>query len=232
MIPKVIYQTWHTNKIPEPIQSGINKMRNENPEYRYELHLDEQARTFVEENYSKQILEIYDSLLVGAAKADLWRYMMLYKYGGIYLDIDSVWKKPFKELLSDEDNAIISRENNSGLFVQWCLIFNKEHPVLKYAIEKACTNILFRSQDNVVYLTGPIVFSEAVKRTYEGIDVYGLSDEEANKQINNKKMGVKRCRVYSHDYGDFAQYKHEQADNILYTEKPYWHEQQKSGIIK
>ena len=232
MIPKTIYQTWYTKKIPEPIQESINKMKNENPDYKYELHLDEQARSFVEENYSKQILEIYDSLLVGAAKADLWRYMMLYKNGGIYLDIDSIWKKPFSELLREDDNAVISREKNSGLFVQWCLIFNKEHPILKYAIEQACSNILFRSQTNVVFLTGPVVFSQAVKRAYENIDVYSLSDEEANKHINNKKLGKQKCRVYSHDYGNFAQYKHDQAENLLYVEKPYWHEQQKNGIIK
>ena len=36
------------------------------------------------------ILKCYDSLNIGAAKADFWRYLILYKTGGIYIDVDSM----------------------------------------------------------------------------------------------------------------------------------------------
>lgn len=36
--------------------------------------------------------------LVGAAKADIWRYSALYTYGGVYLDDDSDIKTPLDEV--------------------------------------------------------------------------------------------------------------------------------------
>lgn len=232
MIPKTIYQTWYTTNIPGPIQESIDQMKDQNPDYKYVLFDDDTMRDFIQTSYSKQILEIYDVLKVGAAKADLWRYLVLYKYGGIYLDIDSVWKGSFNSIISENDKAVISRENNDDLFVQWCLMFEPGHPILRYAIEKACTNILFRSQDNIVFLTGPIVYSEAVNTTLSPHKIYSMTDDEANKIINTHNMGDKRCKVFSTDYKPHGTYKHTQAESLLYKERPYWHiEQKESGIF-
>ncbi len=38
--------------------------------------------------------------LVGAAKADIWRYSVLYTYGGLYLDDDSDIKTPLDEVIA------------------------------------------------------------------------------------------------------------------------------------
>lgn len=232
MIPKTIYQTWYTKNIPDPIQKDIENMKSLNPGYTYQLFDDDTMRDFIQTYYSKQILEIYDVLKVGAAKADLWRYLVLYKYGGIYLDIDSVWNGAFDSIISEKDTAVISRENNEDLFVQWCLIFAPGHPILRYAIEKACANILFRSQDNIVFLTGPIVYSEAVNNVLAPVKIYSMTDEDANKIINTARMGDKKCKIFSTDYKPYGTYKHELAESLLYKERPYWHTQQKEGIFK
>lgn len=34
---------------------------------------------------------------INAIYADMWRYIVLYKYGGIYLDIDMEFLKPIQE---------------------------------------------------------------------------------------------------------------------------------------
>ncbi|RYY75949.1 hypothetical protein EON63_18875 [archaeon] len=43
---------------------------------------------------------VYDLInpLVGAARADVWRYAVLYTYGGVYLDDDSDMKTPFDDV--------------------------------------------------------------------------------------------------------------------------------------
>ena len=44
----------------------------------------------------------------------------MYKYGGVYLDMDSSILKPLRELINDDDNAIITTaEGNPHLYVQW-----------------------------------------------------------------------------------------------------------------
>ena len=42
--------------------------------------------------------------LNGAAKSDIWRYSILWKYGGIYIDFDAVCFKSFDEMINNYSN--------------------------------------------------------------------------------------------------------------------------------
>ena len=57
--------------------------------------------------------------------------------------MDSSILKPLDELIKEEDNAIITAENNPNTYVQWALIFSKQHPILKKIIESYIVNITF-----------------------------------------------------------------------------------------
>lgn len=54
------------------------------------------------EFYNTSVSAVYNLInpLVGAAKADIWRYSVLYTYGGVYLDDDSDMKTPLDEVSS------------------------------------------------------------------------------------------------------------------------------------
>ena len=86
---------------------------------------------FVNDNFKGEIADCYNKLNIIVAKVDFWRYLVLYKYGGVYLDMDSSIERPLHELINDEDEAIITAEGNPHLYVQWALIFSKHHPILK-----------------------------------------------------------------------------------------------------
>ena len=51
------------------------------------LFNDADCRAFIMNQYPPDVLMAYDRLIPTAFKADLWRYCVLYKYGGVYLDI-------------------------------------------------------------------------------------------------------------------------------------------------
>jgi len=51
------------------------------------LFNDADCRSFIENEYPLDVVYAYDQLIPTAFKADLWRYCILYKYGGVYLDI-------------------------------------------------------------------------------------------------------------------------------------------------
>ena len=87
--PKIIYQTWATKTLPVSIQSSIENMMTINSNYDYRLFDDEEMLQFNEENYDSSVVDCFKQLKIGAAKADLWRYLILYKNGGVYLDVDS-----------------------------------------------------------------------------------------------------------------------------------------------
>lgn len=51
------------------------------------LFHDAECRAFISREFPDDVLYAYDRLIPTAFKADLWRYCVLYKYGGVYLDI-------------------------------------------------------------------------------------------------------------------------------------------------
>ena len=51
------------------------------------LFNDADCRAFIAREFPDDVLYAYDRLIPTAFKADLWRYCVLYKYGGVYLDI-------------------------------------------------------------------------------------------------------------------------------------------------
>ena len=86
-IPHNIFQTWHTKKLPPQMFSTISNIKKLNPRFNHYLFDDNDCREFIKNNFDESILNAYDRLIPGAYKADLWRYCILYKKGGIYLDI-------------------------------------------------------------------------------------------------------------------------------------------------
>jgi len=87
LVPLILYQTWHSKSLPPKMAACVKRLTKENPEFEYRLYDDADCRAFIKENYDADVLDAYDRLIPGAYKADLWRYCVLYKTGGVYLDI-------------------------------------------------------------------------------------------------------------------------------------------------
>ena len=87
VIPLNIYQTWHTKDLPKFMKKTVDNIIKNNPAFKHYLFDDNDCRNFIKDNFDVTVLNAFDSLIPGAYKADLWRYCVLYKNGGIYLDI-------------------------------------------------------------------------------------------------------------------------------------------------
>ena len=96
IIPLNIFQTWSTLDLPPLMKENVELLKQQNPEFNYYLYDDNMCREFIKNNYEKDVLYTYDKLKPGAFKADLFRYCILYKYGGIYLDIKYKCVNQFK----------------------------------------------------------------------------------------------------------------------------------------
>ena len=87
VIPKKIFQTWHSSDLPPKMRENTMKLQKNHPDFEYYLFDDESCRKFIEMNFDSEVVGAFDQLVPGAYKADLWRYCVLYTHGGIYLDI-------------------------------------------------------------------------------------------------------------------------------------------------
>lgn len=198
MIPKVIYQTWK-RELPDRVKGLVAWMRGLNPEYEYRFFDDTAMDAFVKEHGPKvdgRVWEAYKRLAVGAARADLWRYLLMYVWGGIYLDVDSLIVRPLREMIRGDEMGIVSREAHSGLFVQWMLVFAPGCRYMRECVVRCVENILEGENDNILEVTGPGVYSGVLG----GDGIWELEDEEASSVLGE---GV---RVLGVDYEGFGVY--------------------------
>lgn len=114
MIPRTIHQIWiGTAKKPDKyMKTWYEDYINQYPQYTYRFWDDESINNLL--NYNGNIKYVYDLEKTMFGKADIARYLILYYFGGIYIDADSVWinNKNLDELL-DKHDFFISKEPSS-----------------------------------------------------------------------------------------------------------------------
>lgn len=98
--PRIIHQTWKSKvNIPPKLQAFQQSVRSLHPNYEFRLYDDNDLRNIVQETVP-QYLEKYDSFGKNIERVDFARYAMLYKYGGIYLDMDISSLKPLDDFVN------------------------------------------------------------------------------------------------------------------------------------
>lgn len=109
-IPKDVYQTWVIHYEHEAIKnmkllnSGING-------YTFHLYNNTEMDMFMLNDIGSQWDELAQSYFcidprMGAARADIWRYAVLWKKGGVYVDYDTECLYPFDSMLLRNENDI------------------------------------------------------------------------------------------------------------------------------
>lgn len=206
-IPKIIHQTFKSANLPFLTRWHISQFRKKNPEYAYEFYDDQRIERFISQEFDHETLNLYQKLNIGAAKADFFRYAVLLKNGGVYLDIDSLINGKLDDFILPTDVAIISSENNPGLLVQWALFFEPGHPFLKKTLELVLDNIRNNTYPHDVHkMTGPSVYTQAVN--------YCIN---ADPNILYRRLGV--------DYNGHLKFKYA-LSKILYPKGDHWKKMQ------
>ena len=163
-IPKIIHQTFKSKELPLLTRWHISRMLKRNPDYVYEFYDDDRIEEFLLKEFDQETFDAYKRLNIGAAKADFFRYAVLYKKGGIYLDIDCHLKSKFADFLYPEDVAVLSPEKNPICYVQWAMFYAAGHPFLEKTMKLMLRNIQQNRFPNDVHkMTGPTVYTEAIR---------------------------------------------------------------------
>lgn len=131
-IPKIIHQLWIG---PRPMPSKfMDTWRDKHPDYEYirwtEAEISRRGIQFECQNEIDRMSEIN-------GKADIIRWEILYHYGGIFLDADSICIEPFDESFLSK-NAFAGFENENvrkGLVATGTMGFIPNHPLCRAAID-------------------------------------------------------------------------------------------------
>ena len=251
-ISQHIFQTYRTKTgLPHDIEQNIEHLKRLNPEYEYQLFDDEDIKAFILEHYGEVIRGYYQRIapIYGAARADFFRYLLVYQLGGVYLDIKSSLDKPLKEVLRVEDKFILTHWDNRsgeqyegigiyselgslprGEYIQWSIASVAGHPFLRAVILQMLRNIdeytPFRHWAGlwgVLRTTGPVMYTkviEAMRPTLvEGQD-YRLLDKP--QEIGLRYSIYDTAGVYGHKKALKANYNKAYTPIIVTPDRPLY----------
>jgi len=189
LIPKLIHMTTKSRRhLTEPFIANLERMRNLNPDWTISVYEDEECLEFIRMYFDTDMLHTYRAInpRYGAARADLFRYLLLYQCGGAYLDIKSAATRPLDDVLKPADQYLLAHWDNApgrpfqgwgvhaetpypGEFVNWCIVAGPRHTFLEHVAGAVQRNI--RSYDPsrdgtgkraVLRMTGPIAYTKAI----------------------------------------------------------------------
>ncbi len=201
-IPKIIHQTFaDQDSLHVTFVENILRLKKMNKKWEHKFYDDKQQRRLINEFYGSDVLKIYDSInpVYGAARADFFRYLLLYMLGGVYLDIKSTVTRSLDETLREGDSYLLSHWNPETYqawgsypeygveneYQQWHIVASPRHPFLESVIRNVKRNLEHYDTDRdgvgkkaVLKLTGPIAYTLAIReiREYHDHRVVDIED--------------------------------------------------------
>jgi mannosyltransferase OCH1-like enzyme len=98
-IPKVLMQTWKTEEVPKIWKRGQASILRAFPDWQYVLMTDAAIDEFVRQYFPEHV-EAFYKMPYPIQRIDIFRYMFLYIYGGLYMDLDFEVTQSFAEYVS------------------------------------------------------------------------------------------------------------------------------------
>ncbi len=181
LAPPIVHQIWMQgwDKRPAKFNENIDQLKAMNPEFQF-LTWDEESIAIECKKLGSEFEEKYRSFSTMISKVDYGRYILLYNYGGISVDLDMKPLHPIRETPElDTYDFIVSGGafpfGKLGMVNNAVLIVTANHPLLLKFIQQI-TDINVKESDYLtkeLYVhntTGPLVLSQFIKE-HKGIHV-------------------------------------------------------------
>ena len=142
-IPHIIHQTWDDENVPARFSPFMRTWTKLHPDWEYWFWTPTEVRRMLQKHYP-QYLAMYGDYKEAIFKANLMRYFIMHKYGGVYADLDLESLRPLDNWTMDNE-CIMSQNHHVHAYVVGnssrpnvmitFLASRPGHPYFKRAIE-------------------------------------------------------------------------------------------------
>jgi mannosyltransferase OCH1-like enzyme len=175
MIPRLIHQTAKTRDISPQWQGYQLKLLSLHPDWTYKLWTDEDNLAFVKSEYP-EFLDTFQKLPKNIMRVDVIRYLIVYKFGGLYMDLDYEMLRPFDQL----DHDIVLPWESDGEFgpgndrvCNSIFAAAPGHPFFRLAIDDLKSRPPLGENVDVLSATGPLFLTRIYHQAIaDGIEIY------------------------------------------------------------
>ncbi|KAI9293152.1 hypothetical protein K502DRAFT_279167, partial [Neoconidiobolus thromboides FSU 785] len=182
-----------------------------NPFYEYNIYDDNEIDNIVRTNMPNDVYEAFKALPMPVLKADYFRYIVLYLYGGVYSDTDTKCVRPIDtwndnlagvkmivgmEFYNGDLNFRCKNPNEfaRGIqFIQWTIAATPRHPILLDVINriKEVTPSMLKKEKridcDVLDWTGPGIWSDTV---YSYLNISDVKRFDIQKPFLHKDVYI------------------------------------------
>jgi mannosyltransferase OCH1-like enzyme len=192
-IPKIIHQSYISNNVKKNMYNAINRWRLMNMNYEYKYWTDEECYEMVC-SFGEDVAEAYNMLYMGAAKSILFRLCVLYKYGGVWIDVSTDCKNSIDKILSNHDFIMVAdKDQNYGIYQKFiCTEMN--NPIIKHILHFTVNRVLNHEKFDRIHqikanlplnIAGSYIFELAMKDFFK---VSTLNNLKLSKKYPNKSI--------------------------------------------
>ena len=145
MIPKKLHFTYKTKALPDKYSENIAVWKQTCPDWEFNFYTDVDIASFFS-TYFPQYLHDISQIKLGVILSDIFRYGVLYIFGGLYSDIDTTpacslpkdWLNDSLVLGYEHETEKLNKETwyDSNVICQWSMLAKPRHPLFKEALEK------------------------------------------------------------------------------------------------
>jgi len=220
-IPRILHVSMKSRCLPRDLARTMDRWKETLPNYSIFFHDDEAVARLIDQDWP-QFPDLHRAmrciLYKGAMKIDVWRVLILYKYGGVYTDIDNWPTDKFKESTIRSDLSGFFFQDAYTRPSQWFMAVEPHHPLMGLAMNRIILNVMNLGnlrKPQVVLVTGP----HAMKSAY----IYFLAPTCCNGTVKEQifqndvvldgildkkvlKTRHKGLIIIKHQYGDIVPY--------------------------
>ena len=163
--------------VPSGIKKNYNKIRKLNKNIKIKTWDNNDIINLIREDY-EEYLNIYNRITDLRFKSDLGRLLILYKFGGIYIDIDQECLVDFNKFgINDKTKLVLARSlENNRISNGFIYVKNKKNTFIKECIEEYINNL----KKNYNY-SGCQAINNIVNK-YKNLDLLLLSENCIKKE--------------------------------------------------
>ena len=163
-----------TDIYPSNFHQLSSKIKKLNPNFNYLFFNRNQIISFIDKNYPFYKACIKNLRYIEAQK-NFISYLLIYHYGGIYLDFDIEIYKSFNDLnfnklifplqFTNYNNLVLRPQGNQILLGNYFFYSPKNHSFILKILNSICCNhdIIYQNFDYqrfIFYLTGPVLITQ------------------------------------------------------------------------
>lgn len=166
-VPKIIWAYWHSGfaSAPEVVQLGINSWQQMNPDYEVRLLDNNNLHEYLGVDFAK-VFQLSSIRCLLPTKADILRFYLLSRYGGVWIDATTFCLEPLNEWLPQAMEPChlfnFKQKNNPTRPIEaWFIASPQGSPIINDVLQQYI-EYLTKPRALTLYITGKVILLENI----------------------------------------------------------------------